>query len=90
MKDFITLGYFEEVIEVLPGGETGKCLGTRPVREPDGRELGYAGKRTETWTTPTALWRGYRQIRVRATEREPVTVITMLQRVCGPVGDKQV
>lgn len=85
MKDFVTLGYFEEVIEVLPGGDCGRCLGTRKVVDPGNRPLGYAGRRTETWTETTELTRGMKQVRVRATKREPLTVWTMLQRTCGPV-----
>lgn len=74
--------FFEEFIELLPGGSA-KCHGCRIVEASNGRPLGVAGIQKFQLIENVELFRGPKQIVLKASPRRPRMIQTMLQRVEG-------
>jgi hypothetical protein len=84
--DFVTLGYFEELIELFPDGSTGQCVGTRFAGnanwKPD-RPIGYAGRAEHVMTKDFELQKGMKTVTIKASEAKPFRCVSYLQRTCG-------
>lgn len=76
---FEVLGYFEDVYRKADG----LFLGSRNVEEQPGREMGQAGRRSDTITDTTILNKGHKTVIIRASEETPILCETVLQRLCG-------
>lgn len=76
-------GFFEEFILDMVYNEKPTCLGTRRCGNPDGRELGFYGRREFAITEPITLDKGHRQVTYKASKEKPIFVRTMLQRFEG-------
>lgn len=75
--------YFEEFITRVEDGQP-KCLGMRILEgNPEGRTLGFYGRQELTLTAPLVLKKGHREVTVKASDKKPLRVHTMLHMVEG-------
>lgn len=75
--------FFEEFL-IHEEGVWPKCLGIRLVDEnPENRTLGFDGRREFALTQPITLKKGHREVTYKASQKKPLHVRTMLQRLEG-------
>ena len=75
--------FFEEFL-IHDGDKFPKCLGIRLVEaNADNRTLGFYGKREFAITEPITLRKGHREVTYRASDKRPLKVRTMLQKLEG-------
>ena len=79
---FETIGYFEEYMDK----RTSKLLGNMFHNEmPPNRELGYRGRKTITISEDIELLKGGKTVVVKATNKKPIEIVTMLHVMSGKV-----
>lgn len=72
---FQTAGYFATVMNKLTGRTLGDILDVTP--EPD-RVIGFNGMKDEVWTKNVELTKGHRKVLIRASEKKPLKVQTII------------
>ncbi len=74
--------FFEEFVQLLPDG-TAKGLGVRIVEKQEGRLLGVAGAKHFILNHHVILLRCFKEVKIRATNKNKMHIMTTLQRIEG-------
>ena len=81
---FEVLGFFEEYIQFNEASGESKLLGYKLLNVDEApRPLGSDGRLSLTLTEPVTLRKGTREVVVKASKSNPITVFSMVQARCG-------
>lgn len=78
-QTFHYVGFYEEVWDA----EFRQFLGTRSVKEQNGREFSFKGEQELTITKPIELTQGHKTTILKASKQKPKHIFTRLFPVCG-------